>query len=57
MYGILAIAACCAIVSLAVAAAALMNSLGKRKIAPSLDRPMGSREAALPVGEERSDSQ
>ena len=57
MYGVLAIVACCAIVPLAMAAVALVNSLGKRKIEPIQDRPEGNRDAALPPQQERRDPQ
>lgn len=56
MSGILAIVACCAIVPLAMAAVALVNSLGKRKIEPIRDRSEGNRDAALPPQQERSDT-
>ncbi len=55
MYAILAIAACCAIVPLGMAAVSLVNSLGKRKIGVSQDRPNGSREAGPPLREDGSD--
>ena len=56
MYAFLAIAACCAIVPLAMGAVAFVNSLGKRRINTSPDRPKDSREAALPSRQDGTDS-
>ena len=55
MYAILAIAACCAIVPLGLAAVAFVNSLSRRRIDSSPDRPKDSREAALPAHQDGSD--
>ena len=56
MYAILAIAACCAIVPLTMAAVAFVNSMGRRKIDSSPDQLMDSQEAVLPPHQDGSDA-
>ena len=55
MYAILAIVACCAVIPLAMVAAAFVKSRGNRRIDSSPHKPMDSREQALPRNQHEND--
>ena len=55
MFPILAIVACCAIVPVAMAAVALVNSLGKREKFNRQNHPNDGPEVALPPPQEGGD--